>query len=86
MLRLWYYDYEKINQDDMIKWAIKAYIDSIKDPYTVYMDAEQNSGFLGSLEWEDNFEGIWALLLKRILYTNWRVLKESPAMKQDWNQ
>ena len=43
VLRLWYYDYEKINQDDMIKWAIETYIDSIKDPYTVYMDAEQNS-------------------------------------------
>lgn len=82
VLRLWYYDYEKINQDDMIKWAIKAYIDSIKDPYTVYMDAEQNSGFLGSLEWEENFEGIWAAVSKKEYYIQIEeVLKESPAMK-----
>ncbi|HPC34657.1 MAG TPA: S41 family peptidase [Candidatus Absconditabacterales bacterium] len=82
VLRLGYYDYEKINQDDMIKGAIKAYIDSIKDPYTVYMDAEQNSGFLGSLEGEENFEGIGAAVTKKEYYIQIEeVLKESPAMK-----
>ena len=82
LLNFWYYDYEKIDEEDMIKWAIKAYIDAIKDPYTVYMDAEQNNGFLGSLEWEENFEWIWAAVTKKEYYIQIEeVLKESPAMK-----
>ncbi len=82
ILRWWYYDYEKINKEDMIRSAIKAYIDWIDDPYTVYMDAEQNSGFLGSLEWEENFEWIGAAVTKKEYYIQIEeVLKESPAFK-----
>lgn len=82
ILKWWYYDYEKINKDDMIKSALKAYIDWIDDPYTVYMDAEQNSGFLWSLEWEENFEWIGAAVIKKEYYIQIEeVLKESPAMK-----
>ncbi|MCK9467223.1 MAG: S41 family peptidase [Candidatus Absconditabacterales bacterium] len=82
LLNFGYYDYEKIDEEDMIKGAIKAYIDAIKDPYTVYMDAEQNNGFLGSLEGEENFEGIGAAVTKKEYYIQIEeVLKESPAMK-----
>jgi len=34
----------------MINEALKSYVDGIGDPYTVYMDAEQSSGFEKSLE------------------------------------
>jgi len=82
ILKWWYYDYEKINQEDMIRSATKAYIDWIDDPYTVYMDADQNSGFLWSLEWEENFEWIGAAVTKKEYYVLIEeVLKESPAMK-----
>jgi hypothetical protein len=30
----------------MTQEALKSYVDGIKDPYTVYMDADQNSGFM----------------------------------------
>ncbi len=82
ILKWGHYDYEKINKDDMIRSALKAYIDWIDDPYTVYMDAEQNSGFLWSLEWEENFEWIGAAVTKKEYYIQIEeVLKESPAMK-----
>jgi C-terminal processing protease CtpA/Prc len=38
-----YYDEEKIVYNDMLKNAIKSYVDGINDPYTVYMDSEENS-------------------------------------------
>lgn len=82
ILEEWYYDFEKIQKDDMVKWAIKSYIDSINDPYTVYMDAEQNSGFLGSLEWDEKFEWIGAAVTKKEYYIQIEeVIKDSPAMK-----
>lgn len=82
VLKSWYYEYEKIKNDDMMVWAVKSYIDSINDPYTVYMDAEQNSWFLGSLEGEENFEWIGAAVTKKEYYIQIEeVLKESPAMK-----
>ena len=34
----------------MVQDAVKAYVDAIDDPYTVYMDAEENSGFMNDLE------------------------------------
>jgi hypothetical protein len=34
----------------MIQEAVKAYVDAIDDPYTVYMDSEENSGFMNELE------------------------------------
>jgi len=38
-----YYDVEKLNTGKMLDNAIKAYVDAIEDPYTVYMDSNQNS-------------------------------------------
>ena len=45
-----YYYPENINSWLMIQDAVKAYVDAIDDPYTVYMDAEENSGFMEELE------------------------------------
>jgi len=77
-----YYDYEHIDQSYMVKDALKSYVNGIDDPYTIYMDADQNSWFMGSLEWEEEFEWIWAVVNKKDYYIQIEeVLKESPAFK-----
>lgn len=75
-----YYNYDNIDSDNMLKNAMKAYVDGIDDPYTVYMDAAQNSWFLDSLEWNENFEWIGAVVSKKEYYILIEeVIKESPA-------
>lgn len=75
-----YYDYSGINQDEMVESAVKAYVDWIWDPYTVYMDAETNSGFMWDLEWETNFEWIWAAVSKKDYYILVEeLIKDAPA-------
>lgn len=77
-----YVDIDKLDYDKMLSNAVKAYVDGIWDPYTVYMDAEQNSGFMDDLDWEDEFEWIWAVVTKKDYYIQIEeVLKESPAFK-----
>lgn len=63
-----YYDTEKINTGTMINNALKAYVDAIDDPYTIYMDTEQNSGFQEELKWSSDFEGIGAVISKKDYY------------------
>ena len=80
VLNDWYYNYENIDQKHMMQEALKSYVDGIEDPYTVYMDADQNSGFVWSLEWEEEFEGIWAVVTKKDYYVLIEeILKWSPA-------
>ena len=77
-----YYDYSWMDTDLMIEDAVKAYVDGIWDPYTVYMDAETNSGFMGDLEWETNFEWIWAVVSKKDYYILIeQLIKDGPAYK-----
>lgn len=77
-----YYDYNGLDTDLMIEDAVKAYVDGIWDPYTVYMDAETNSGFMSSLEWENNFEWIGAVVSKKDYYVLIeQVIKDTPAYK-----
>lgn len=77
-----YYDYNWVDTDLMIEEAVKAYVDGIWDPYTVYMDAETNSGFMSSLEWENNFEWIGAVVSKKDYYVLIeQVIKDAPAYK-----
>jgi len=45
-----YYDQEKINTGAMIENALKAFVDGIEDPYTVYLDAESNADFQEDLK------------------------------------
>lgn len=77
-----YYYPENINSWLMIQEAVKAYVDAIDDPYTVYMDSEENSGFMNELEWEDHFEWIWAVVSKKDYYVLIEeVIKNAPAYK-----
>lgn len=63
-----YYDVDKLNTGKMLNSAIKAYVDAIEDPYTVYMDSEQNSGFQEELKGSSEFEGIGAVISKKDYY------------------
>lgn len=77
-----YYYTDRIDSWEMVQSAIKAYVDSINDPYTVYMDAEENSGFMSDLEWENHFDGIWAVVSKKDYYVLVEeVIKNAPAFK-----
>lgn len=75
-----YYDKEKLNSWLMIQSALKSYVDAIDDPYTLYMDIQQNSWFQTELKWEMNFEWIGAVVTKKDYYVMIEeVLKSSPA-------
>jgi len=64
----------------MLDNAIKAYVDAIEDPYTVYMDSNQNSWFQEELKGESAFEGIGAVISKKDYYIQIdEVIKWSPA-------
>jgi len=64
----------------MINSALKAYVDGIDDPYTVYMDSDQNSGFQQELKWSSDFEGIGAVISKKDYYIQIdEIVKWSPA-------
>jgi len=77
-----YYYADKLNTWDMILNAVKAYVDALDDPYTVYMDAEENSWFMNELEWEDHFVWIWSVVSKKDYYILIEeVLKNTPAYK-----
>lgn len=81
-LQTLYYEQEKINTWKMLENALKAYVDAIEDPYTVYLDSETNSGFQEDLKWEANFEWIGAIISKKDYYVLIEeVIKDSPAFK-----
>lgn len=75
-----YYNTDKLNTGKMLSNAIKAYVDAIDDPYTIYMDSEQNSGFQEELKWSSDFEGIGAVISKKDYYIQIdEIIKWSPA-------
>lgn len=75
-----YYNTDKLNTGKMLNSALKAYVDAIDDPYTIYMDSEQNSWFQEELKWTSDFEGIWAVIGKKDYYIQVdEVIKWSPA-------
>ena len=51
-----YFDEAKLDSGHMAEEALKAYVDAIEDPYTVYMDAVTQSGFEESLKGSADFE------------------------------
>ncbi len=66
----------------MVDRALAAYVNAIEDPYTVYMDNQQSSGFQQDLKWESDFEWIGAYVMKKDYYVMIEeVLKDSPAFK-----
>ncbi len=82
ILQTAYYDVDKINTGKMLDNAVKAYVDAIEDPYTVYMDSEQNSWFQEELKGESAFEGIGAVISKKDYYIQIdEIIKGSPAFK-----
>lgn len=75
-----YYNVDKLNTGKMLNNALKAYVDAIDDPYTIYMDSEQNSGFLEEIKGSSDFEGIGAVISKKDYYIQIdEVIKWSPA-------
>ncbi len=75
-----YYDKEKIQTGKMLDNALKAYVDAIEDPYTIYMDNSTNSGFQEELKWSSEFDGIWAVISKKDYYIQIdEIIKWSPA-------
>jgi len=82
ILQNYYYDQDKLNTWVMIENALKAFVDGIDDPYTVYMDSNQNSGFQEEIKWEIDFEWIWIVISKKDYYVLVEeVVKGSPAFK-----
>ena len=75
-----YYDTHKINTGKMLNNALKAYVDALDDPYTIYMDNEQNSWFQQELKGSSDFEWIGAVISKKDYYIQIdEVIKWSPA-------
>ncbi len=56
----YYYDEEKLDYDSMIHGSIKGLVNSLEDPYTVFMTPEESEEFSSSLE--GTLEGIGAEL------------------------
>lgn len=64
----------------MLESAVKAFVDGMWDPYTVYMDSKENSWFHQELKGETDFEWIGAVVSKKEYYVMIEeVLKWSPA-------
>lgn len=77
-----YYDSELLfsGESKMIDNALRAYVDAIDDPYTVYMDTAQSSRFSQWLKWETDFEWIGAYVMKKDYYVLVEeIVKNSPA-------
>ncbi|MFZ2150762.1 MAG: S41 family peptidase [Candidatus Absconditicoccaceae bacterium] len=84
VLKREYYDQVLLlsGEKSMIDSALAAYVNAIDDPYTVYMDNQQSSGFQQDLKGESDFEGIGAYVMKKDYYVMIEeVLKDSPAFK-----
>lgn len=81
-LSLQYFDKEKLDEQKAIDWAVKWFVESLKDPYTSYFDAEENTSFQDALKWESDFEWIWAVVSKK---EKWvlleEIFKDSPSFK-----
>ena len=77
-----YYETGNINTGKMQDNALKAYVDGLDDPYTIYLDNSTNSGFQESIKWQQDFEGIGAVVSKKDYYVQVEeLIKGSPAFK-----
>ena len=75
-----YVDSDKINGETMVYGSIKGLVDSLSDPYTVFMTPDETKKFSSSLE--GTLEGIGAQLTvkdKKLIIVS--PLKNSPAEK-----
>jgi len=77
-----YYYQDKLDDQAMIKAAVKSLVDSIEDPYTVYLDHIEYEDFQKDLKWTTDLEWIGAVVWQKDYYILIEeVLKESPAFK-----
>lgn len=84
LLQTHYYDTGILNQQSMLDEAIKAYVNAIEDPYTIYFDNQTNISFQQDLKGESDLEGIGAVVNKKDTYILIEeVLKNSPAAKAE---
>lgn len=77
----YFYD-NRIDENEMKQRAIKSYVDGLNDPFTVYLDAEENQELEQWLVGEEDFEGIGARVMKKdqgVMIEE--VLKWSPALE-----
>lgn len=75
-----YVDADKLTTDQLLYNSIKGMLASTEDPYTVFMDPEENKEFNGEID--GTFEGIGAELgIKEGILTVIAPLKDSPAEK-----
>lgn len=82
ILDQYFFEPEKIDKQKQIDEATKAYVDSIDDPYTSYLDQEQSSWLEVSLKWENDFEGIGVYINKKEYYIQIEeLIKNGPAFK-----
>lgn len=51
-----YYGTGEIDIQKMEDSALKAYVDGLEDPYTIYLDTSSNSGFQESIKGQSDFE------------------------------
>ncbi|MEF2174926.1 MAG: S41 family peptidase [Candidatus Absconditabacteria bacterium] len=81
-LSLQYFDKEKLDEQKALDGAVKGFVESLKDPYTSYFDAEENTSFQDALKGESDFEGIGAVVSKKekgVLLEE--IFKDSPSFK-----
>ena len=79
-----YYNSENLSwkNEKMVENAVKAFVDWLWDPFTVYLDKEQFSWLQDDLDWEDFIEWIGAVVWKKDYYVQVEeVVKWSPAYK-----
>ena len=65
ILQSQYYDQDKLQTDVMLDGALKGFVAALGDPYTAFLDVEQNSDFTQELKWQEDFEWIGAAILKK---------------------
>ena len=84
LLKSEFYDQDVLNDsyNKMIDWALAWYVESLNDPYTVYLKEEENAALTNELKEEAWFAWIWAVVEKKDDYALIsEVLKKSPAAK-----
>jgi len=71
---------EDIDFSKMQDNALKGFVEALGDPYTSYLDVQQNTAFDEAIQGTQNFEGIGAVVMKRKDGVQIEeVLKNSPA-------
>ncbi len=65
LLKEQYYDQEKIDTGAMMDGALKWFVAALGDPYTAFLDVEENTSFTEELKGQEDFEGIGAAIMKK---------------------